>query len=142
MARTGTKYSIDVVGFGKVDKALGDWIRKFHDPYELTSSIGQLLEAQTKRRIQDEKTAPNGEAWKAWTPEYAATRGPQHSLLIDTQALLDSIAGSATKKTARVGTNMVYAPFVQKTRPFLGMSRENKAELLEMLVDWMNASVS
>jgi phage gpG-like protein len=122
---------------GKVNTELMRWVKNFENTSELMDSIAALMEAQTKRRIADTKTAPDGSRWKAWSPEYAKTRSPKHSLNIDTQNLLDSIAGQADARGARVGTNVAYSKYVQARRPFIGLADEDVVEITEMLSDWM-----
>ena len=58
---------------------------------ELLESIGAVAESQTRRRISDEKTAPDGTPWAPWSTDYAKTRHGNQSLLQGDGDLLDSI---------------------------------------------------
>ena len=40
---------------------------------ELLESIGSIAESQTRRRISDEKTAPDGTPWQDWSAGYEKT---------------------------------------------------------------------
>lgn len=123
----------------------------------LLEEIAALGESQTRRRITDEKTAPDGTPWK---PNLAGT-----SILLQSgQNLLASVASSSddeeavwgagwefahihqdgaviTANTAaalsfRVGDRSVHAKSVTiPARPFVGLSAENRAELDELITD-------
>ena len=136
------------VSLNQLDKMLGrlDTLSaQARDPKELLDTLASLLEAQTKRRISDEKTAPDGMPWHEWSKEYAETRKPQHSLLIDTQSALDDIAGSVDGNSAVVGSSLEYMVYhqdsekYQNTRPFLGLSEDNASEILDVVEAWLQS---
>lgn len=102
----------------------------------LKRQLGRLLVAQTKRRLTDEKTSPEGEPWEPWSETYAATRGAGHSLLIDTGTMLNSIKARVTKEGSAVSTDVPYGSVHQKHRPFLGVSSQNSDEIEEMVYEW------
>lgn len=117
---------------------------------DITYAIGQLMETQTRTRIRDEKAGPDGEVWPAWSRAYAATRGPQHSLLVGhgSPGLLDSVQNYTTGLEARVGTPLVYGAIHQfggeavgkaiPARPYLGLSGENRAEIEALVVTMLD----
>ena len=70
---------------------------------ELLDSIGAVVESQTRRRIADEKTAPDGSAWAPWSDAYAKTRHGNQSLLQGEGALLDSIEYQVERGKVRIG---------------------------------------
>lgn len=76
---------------------------------ELLESIGAVVERQTRRRISDEKRAPDGGAWAPWTEEYKKTRHGNQSLLEGEGALHDSIEYQVQRNSVRVGSALVYA---------------------------------
>jgi len=76
---------------------------------ELLDSIGAVVESQTRRRIADEKTAPDGSAWKPWSDAYAKTRHGNQSLLQGEGALLDSIEYQVERGKVRIGSALVYS---------------------------------
>lgn len=102
---------------------------------DLLESIAGLLEAQTKRRIADEKETPDGVPWDDWSPAYAKTRRPRHSLLIDTGNLLDSVFAEVEGDTVRVTAGMQYSEFVNHEREFLGLSQANRDEIVDAIED-------
>lgn len=114
---------------------------------EIGYAVGQLVEDQTKRRIADDKTSPEGTAWAAWSPAYAATRGAKHSLLVGegNPGLLESIQNYTEGNLIRVGTPLVYGAIHQKggadvgkpglpAREYLGISDSNAGEIGELVI--------
>lgn len=116
----------------------------------LSYAIGSLIEDQTKRRIADEKTAPDGTPWAPWSEAYAASlkkpnRVNPRSLLVGEGDLLGSIQNYTTGEVARVGTNLVYGAIHQfggeavgipiPARPYLGLSAENVREIEDLVTD-------
>ncbi|MCB1535529.1 MAG: phage virion morphogenesis protein [Rhodoblastus sp.] len=127
------------------------------DETELLTAIGAMGESQTRRRISDEKTAPDG---AAWPPNREGT-----SILLRTGGnLLGSVAyivGSGevqwgaswefahihqdgakiSAKNAkalffRIGGQKVAAKSVTiPARPFVGLSDDNRKEIEELVTD-------
>lgn len=106
-------------------------------PGVVKRDVGRLLVKQTKRRIETEKTSPDGRPWMPWTKEYAATRGAGHSLLIDTGGLLESIKARVRSDDVQITSDKTYAGFVNRSRTFLGVSRSNASELSDLVQKWM-----
>ena len=75
----------------------------------LLKNIGSEVEDQTIRRIEKEKTAPDGSAWAPWTEDYKKTRHGGNSLLQGEGALLDSIEYQVQRNSVRVGSALAYA---------------------------------
>jgi phage virion morphogenesis protein len=115
--------------------------RALRAPGQLKRAIGRKLVEQTRRRIQVEKTDPDGNPWEKWSTDYAATRGAAHSLLIDSGDLLKSIKASVTKDGVSVTSDRDYALAVHAERPFLGVSDSNSDEISELMHDWMKRTL-
>jgi phage gpG-like protein len=124
---------------------------------ELMTAIGSLGDGQTRRRIEEEKTAPDGTPWK---PNHEGT-----SILMDSgQHLLASLAWTASSDQAEWGATWEYAHVHQDgmtivpkeadrlifkirgkkvgakevtipARPFVGISSENEREIIELVTD-------
>lgn len=124
---------------------------------ELMTDIASIGETQTRRRIEEEKTAPDGTPWK---PNHEGT-----SILMQSgQHLLASLAWTASADQAEWGATWEYAhvhqdgavivpkdakalffsvggkPVTAKkvtipARPFLGISSENEREIIELVTD-------
>lgn len=140
----------------------GDVFRKLRpltefDEVELMSTIGALGESQTRRRIEEEKTGPDGQAWQ---PNTQGT-----PILVETgQHLLYSIAWTASATEAEWGSpwplahvhqdGMTIRPKNGKAlqfqlggkfvaaksvtipaRPFVGLSEENRQEIIDRVTD-------
>lgn len=129
---------------------------------ELMEGIGRLVQEQTRRRIEDEKTSPAGAAWK---PNRAGT-----STLYQTGALSRSVDYIATEESVQVGSGIRYARIHQQggeikpkngralvfragnrtifarlvtmpARPWLGLSADNQREIVETAEDWLGRLV-
>jgi phage gpG-like protein len=109
--------------------------------YERLTALG---ESQTRRRIETEKTSPEGLLWADWSPDYAKTRHSGQSLLINEGNLLDSLAAFVEVAQAGWGSPLDYAIEMQEgvparhvpARPFLGISDANLDELAAALDQW------
>lgn len=117
-------------------------------PAAITGAVAAIVESQTRRRIQDEKTAPDGTPWADWSPAYADTRHSGHSLLQGDGDLLDTIFGEQRGDDAVVGSPMVYAAILQNggqdvgkpdfpERPFLGVSDDNADEIEDVVITYL-----
>lgn len=134
-----------------------------HAPkHELAEGIGRLVQEQTRRRIGEEKTSPEGAAWK--------TNARGSSILYESGALSRSIDYIATPTSVQVGSGLVYARIHQQggqiaaknasslafmignrliqvksvtmpRRPYLGLSAPNQNEIVEAAEDWMRRLV-
>lgn len=126
-------------------------------PSELMTAIGALGDSQTRRRITDEKTAPDGTPWKE------NTQGT--SILMETgQHLLSSLVWTASADEAEWGATWEYAHVHQDgmvivpknadamvfelggklvharkvdvpARPFVGLSDANVREIIDVVTD-------
>ena len=130
---------------------------------ELLTVVGALGESQTRRRIETEKTAPDGSAWPK--------NSEGTSILRQTgQNLLDSIAFNVRGKTAEWGASWEFAhvhqngavilPKTKKAlsfmiggkrisakkvtipaRPFVGLSPANGNEIERVVSDFLGSLV-
>jgi phage virion morphogenesis protein len=126
------------------------------DTRPLMDELGAAGVSQTQRRINSEKTAPDGTPWEPWSESYAKTRHGGHSLLVSNQDLLESndhVVG-LTGDFVEWGSNLVYAPAHQygldmsvmgsrrritvPARPYLGISAENEADLVALVDDFLD----
>jgi len=76
---------------------------------ELLDALGTEVQSQTERRIQDEKSSPNGKPWAEWSSAYAKTRHGNQSPLQGDGDLLDSIQFVVEKNQVRIGSPLAYA---------------------------------
>ena len=128
--------TIDTTQLKGVERNL-ERAQKLIGSMEFMDALAGLVESQTKRRIADEKTTPDGIPWKDWSKDYEKTRTKGvHSLLVDSGQLRDTIAGeAASDREFRVFTSMVYDGTQNEEREFLGLSRDNARELETLTLD-------
>ena len=113
---------------------------------ELLSALAAEGESQTRRRISEEKTSPDGSPWPDWSEDYAQTRHGGHSLLESEGYLLDSITADSDTTTAAWGSNLVQAAALQfgypkrnlPAREYLGVSEDNRADFAALIDDWID----
>lgn len=113
---------------------------------KLVSAVAAEVETQTRRRIENEKTGPDGSKWPDWSPATSklyAKLGKHNHLLHRDGNLLDSIRARAiSDDQAEVSANRVYAAIHQvgglagrghkvriPARPYFGISAENAADI-------------
>lgn len=131
------------------------------DASDLMTNIGAIGESQTRRRITDEKTAPDG---TPWPPNRTGT-----SILYRTgEHLLGSVAFVASADEAEWGASWEYAHVHQDgmtikpkdakrlafvigdkqvfarqvtipPRPFVGLSDDNRSEISDIVTDWLGS---
>lgn len=138
----GAGLHIDMTGIRDIEKRL-DALAGF-DQRDLLEVIGSTVESQTRRRIADEKTSPDGEQWQDWSEDYAKTRHGGHSLLEGEGDLLDSVDYLVGSGEVEVGSNLIYFAthhFGDEDRGIpqreaLGLSDDNEAELDAVIIDW------
>ena len=116
---------------------------------DLLDAVGAETVSQTQRRLAEERTGPDGDAWPAWSTPYARRRGSQHSLLVGENELLDSIAHLvAGKDVVEVGSPLIYAAIQHfggrgiPPRPYLGWSDENEADIGHVIDDWLDRALA
>lgn len=154
---SGISIAVDASSFERIFKQLKPLLDL--NANDLMSAIGAIGESQTRRRLSDEKTAPDGTPWKE---NSAGT-----SILTQTgQHLLGSIAWSASASEAEWGAAWEYAhvhqdgmtitpkngkalifsiggkvvhaqKVVMPARPFIGLSDENAREIVEVVTDYL-----
>lgn len=117
------------------------------------ANIGGIVQGQTQRRLSEDKSSPDGEAWAAWSPAYAEGRKKGKKLLDDSGALITSMAWDVTSDDLRVGSNLIYAALHQfggtddmapgaaavPARPFLGVSPDDAVEIEDAMGAWIES---
>ncbi len=152
----GTSFSVETKGFEKVREVfqqLGN-----PDLRPLLDALGAEGESQTRRRISEEKTAPDGTPWDPLAEDYAKrkTKGivvggvrvaSSGGILEFEGEMLDSINYQVTgDDTVEWGSNKIYAAIHQfggaeagmnvPSRPFLGISDDNALDMDVIITDW------
>ena len=109
---------------------------------ELLDLIGSEVASQTKRRIESERTSPEGKPWAPWSPDYARTRHAGHNLLQDEGHLYQTMQHVVQGDTVLTGSNRDYAVWNQASRPFLGLSPENIDDVNHLINLWLDDQVT
>jgi phage virion morphogenesis protein len=151
-----------VVDDRSVREAFNRLVATGENPQPWLTAIGRDLEASTKLRFRDSQ-APSGAAWAGLSPVTIALRrggGARAKPLLDTGRLANSITSSTGPNYVEVGTNVIYARFQHygaakgafgrtsrgspipwgnvPGRPFLGLSQQDRASVLEVLTEAFN----
>ncbi|MEM7046990.1 MAG: phage virion morphogenesis protein [Pseudomonadota bacterium] len=143
----GTTIHIDLGALESINKRLATLTRA--DTHGLLETIGAAVESQTRRRMTEDKTGPDGAAWDDWSPKYAATRHGGHSLLESQGHLVDSIHFAVEGDQVRIGSELVYAATHQHgdesrnipARPYLGLSEQDRNEIKDVADDYLRSLV-
>lgn len=136
-------------------RKMNEELRKFTFSRDTAETAAAVLESQVRQRIEAGGPAPDGRAWAELSPAYARWKertkgrleGGGIGLLRLHGPLLDSLEGRATgqrlTRRAEVLAPVIYARAHQRgnaarglpARPFLGLSAQDKVELIEVLLD-------
>ncbi len=140
-------YKLSLAELSEVNKFIESLVSI--DTSDLLLSLAIEGENQTRRRLSEEKKAPDNSAWPEWSFKYLLTRHQGHSLLMSSGGLLDSITSDADTHTAIWGSNKVYAATHQfgdaarniPKREYLGLSDENFADMQAIANDWIESVI-
>ncbi len=152
---SGISLTVDASDLERITKRLEPLFD--FDGTELMTAIAALGDSQTRRRIVEEKTAPDGTPWKpnnAGKPILVATGQHLLSSLIWTASATDAEWGAtweyahvhqdgmtivpknAEKLVFQMGGRTVFAKEVTiPARPFVGLSDDNEQEIVELVTD-------
>ena len=118
------------------------------DRSELMESIAAEGEQQTRRRIKEDKSTPEGFAWYELSPEYAERKSRFSSGgILEYEGFLEqTISSAADSGNAWWGSDRVYAAAQQfgisgrlPARPYLGLSSANMADIQQIASAWLEA---
>jgi len=151
---TGARFSIEMQGMDRVRAVLRRMVKPNLRP--LLDALGAEGEAQTRRRIDEEKTAPDGTPWAPLSPAYQARKDklkPGVGLLEYEGHLRDSLTYNVIgDDEVEWGSNRVYAAIHQfsgeevginiPARPYLGLSQENQADMDAIVTDWARGLIT
>lgn len=111
---TGVAVDIRLEGTERVNRLIDRVLGLPEHIPPLLQALTAEGESQTRRRIKAGGPGPDGEAWPAWSPDYAKTRHRGHGRLQAQGHLLDSItAFTEGDLVAGWGSHLVYAAIHQ-----------------------------
>ncbi|MFV0678997.1 phage virion morphogenesis protein [Ottowia sp.] len=136
----GTHFSIDTSGLEPLAARLRGLATM--DTAALMPRIGEHLLASTRKRFSTE-TAPNGAPWAAL--KHPSRKKHKKDKILTLRGFLrgSGLRYQPEKRSVAVGTNLIYGATHQfgrdniPARPFLGLSDADRAELLEITLDWL-----
>ena len=132
--------------------ALNRLVQQGDDLTAPLQEVGEYLVESTKKRFAT-KTAPDGTAWKANSPVTVARKGRDDALIGETTQLADAIFSNVSGNALEIGSTRQYAAMQQfggsrsefahlwgdiPARPFLGVSDDDKDEVLGILADHLS----
>lgn len=107
---------------------------------------GEAVVEDTRLRLEDDETSPDGKAWEPWSDNppgqgYASRRPASAKLLYDSGDLARSIEPIVRGSTLDVGSELDYALVHQEgsrdgrisARPYVGISDELEAGLQDVI---------
>ena len=121
---------------------LGDLTPAFRD-------MGEHLLNSTRARFRAQ-TAPDGSPWAALSPGYRAAKKKNKDKILTLQGRLRGLLTyQASQDALRIGTPLIYGATHQfgdprrniPARPFLGLSVDDKVELVAILNDWLTRAL-
>ena len=117
---------------------------------DLLEGLAGEVESQTRRRIGETKTDPDGIPWPEWAPRTKRRRHAGQSLLQMQGDLLDSIQSVVEGEDVLVGSALFYAATQQfgseegdgrniPARAYLGIGADDVSELEAVIDDWLGS---
>jgi phage virion morphogenesis protein len=145
----GAAVEIKLKEIERLQKKLNDFVMSGGDKESLLMSLGEVIEEQTKERIDISKKDPEGKKWDPWkesTEKYMRKYFPKASLLYRDPAkgLLGSIQHQmAGSDSVLIGSIQEYSVFLQEgtrkmvARKFLGFGTTDITELQDAVDEFM-----
>lgn len=112
--------------------------------------IGESMLNRTRERFRTQ-TAPDGSPWAALSPDYAKHKKKNKDKILTLAGRLrGTLNYQAGPRSVRIGTPLFYGaahqfgrPEINLTaRPFLGLSRSDEQELLDILNDHLQRALN
>ena len=140
----GAQQVIDIqVNDTQIQADLQRLAAKLGDLRPFFADVGETLLNSTRARFRSQ-TAPDGAPWQALSPAYAARkRRNQGQILTLYGHLRGTLVKAADKDSLRIGTPLIYGATHQfgrdpiPARPFLGLSAEDRTDLLDALHEYL-----
>lgn len=140
----------------EVQSALSNAIEQVGDLKPAMTAIGEALLLSVDERFINQKD-PDDRAWEKLSALTVSLRGSATPVLQDDGYLRGSIRYNASSDSVEVGTNKIYGAMMQlggttspdamipnkkiPERPFLGVSKSDREEILEIMGDFVKTSL-
>jgi phage virion morphogenesis protein len=140
----GASAAIDIeVDDAELKAALEQLAAKVRDLTPFFNDVGETLLNSTRERFRSQ-TAPDGTPWAALNPEYRRRKKRNADKVLTLWGhLRGTLVKQADENSLRIGTPLVYGATHQfgrgpiPARPFLGLSDDDRAALLDALRDYL-----
>ncbi|MFD2177750.1 phage virion morphogenesis protein [Veronia pacifica] len=134
--------AIELKGVDRLNRVLARLSRV--NTEDLMGALANLVESQTRERLEHTKISPDYDLWPNWSDSYADTRHANHKLLENEGHLVDSVVSVVDDGGGEVGSNLVYASSHQygddkrnlPQREYLGVNADNMEQLEAALEAW------
>lgn len=107
------------------------------------ADVGETLLNSTRERFRS-MTDPDGTPWAPLSPAYQAQKPKNKNLILTLNGFLrGTLTKQATRDSLRIGSPLDYAAKHQfgsgriPARPFLGLSEEDRSDLLDALNEYL-----
>ncbi len=127
----GSVITIKTTGLKKAEAA-GRRFKRL-DAAKLTRAVTRQALEDATDRLRVTKKTPEGFSFKPWSESYAKTRKPQHSIGIDTGAMVAAGRAESSRLRGRViYRGIPYARAFGAVRPFLGVGPADKLGIMDL----------
>ena len=141
----GSFISVDAIGDDEIRQGLNQLLNQMHDLTPAFRSIGEVLLESTQERMSNEQ-APDGSGWEqlsVFTLMNKEKTGQSNKILRGFGTLADTLNYQISANQLQLGSNLEYAATHQfgredaniPERPFLGLSENDKNDVLDILQD-------
>lgn len=147
----GAKIQIISEGGQAVSDVLTQLVNNLDDLAPALGNVGEHL-MLTHRDHFDEQRSPDGEPWQPLSPEYAKRKKKNKDKILRLNDILrDTLAYNIGNQSLEFGSNKEYAAIQHfggsadmsprlaaiPARPFLGLSKEDENEVIEILREFL-----
>lgn len=140
----------EVEGQIEVARRLRQFARRFPGRVQRSGlrRAARVIKAQTVDRIKRTKMDEDGRSWEPWSDDYAKTRTPEHSLLVDTGDLWRKLRVEPTTDGLLMGSPLPRARFHQEgsgkmpARPPFGVTERDEPPIQEALDRWVEEELA
>ena len=133
---------VDSSGFDDIRKRLTNLRDKIGDMSTVFADIGEQLLNSHDDRFEKE-IAPDGSKWKLLSIDYLLSerkeesRGSNRILSLD-GFLRKTMSYRASKTKLEFGSPEEYAAIQHSVRPFVGISKEDEGDIMDIISDYLN----
>lgn len=128
--------------------ALGELIARVEDTRPVFEDIGEYLLRAHDDRFQSQR-APDGTPWQPLSPAYQARKKRNADKILQLEGNLRDLSYDASRDGVVLGTNRIYGATHQfgrpeagiPPRPFLGVSDDDRAEILDIVRDSLRDAI-